>query len=166
MSFHRPFLEAESCVRRLGLDMVLKMLATSLTQMLSQLKELCTFSTSQVQKPWLRIRLEPRVSAVQGAQRAGTAGPDVIMLRGLKFLLAGKRHDSLTPVVTQNNNVDSSTLKVTSYFQKGFVGGCCGAMFGCHGCVAHWNAMAISSGYRRRSCRRSRSCSSHSCSCV
>lgn len=38
--------------QRLGLDMVLKMLATSLTQMLSQLK---------------------------GAQRAGTAGPDVIM---------------------------------------------------------------------------------------
>lgn len=51
------------------------------------------------------------MSAVQGAQRAGTAGPDVIMLRGLKFLLAGKRHDSLTPVVTQKNSVDSSTLK-------------------------------------------------------
>ena len=33
------------------------------------------------------------------------------MLRGLKFPIAGKRHDSLMPVVTQKNNVDSSTLK-------------------------------------------------------
>ena len=134
MSFHRPFLEAESCVRRLGLDMVLKMLATSLTQMLSQLKELCTFSTSQVQKPWLRIRLEPRVRFCGPGRSTGWHGRAWCdYAPGPKFLLAGKRHDSLTPVVTQKNN-DDSRWKSLLISKKGLWGGllwchvkrCCG----------------------------------------